>query len=112
MASSNIFPNLKIHIVEGDSADTNIPVTNIELPLTNPDGVTPVPGAENVQDRLLAVLGLDLNVSGSDTLVNAFNDRTATSSITSDGNIQCTADTSAEILWVFWLDASDVVTSP
>jgi len=70
-------------VVSGAGADTNIAITGI---------VT--------DDRLVCVLELD----GTD--YNIVADRTSTSSITSDGNIQCTASTSGNKLFVLWNDTS------
>ncbi len=72
--------SLKISIVAGALAATNIPVTGIAL-----------------VDTLLSVLQVPANALTVD--------RTAQASITSAGNIQLsTTDTTGAMLYVFWYD--------
>lgn len=73
-------------LVDGDSADTNIAVANI-----------------TTEDELISVLGIDPD---NGTAADQVKDFTSTSSITSDGNIQNTVDTSGYDLWVTWADKS------
>lgn len=71
---------LKQVIVAGAAADTNIAIT----------------GIKKNEDQLVSVI----EVPASAALV----DRTATTSITSDGNIQCTASTAGNQLIVTYYD--------
>jgi hypothetical protein len=73
-------PQLKVAVVAGAGANTNIAIA----------------GLVKGQDALLSVL----EVPASAALV----DRTATTSITSDGNIQCTASTAGNQLLVVYYD--------
>jgi hypothetical protein len=70
-------PEPKVSVGTGAAANTNIAVTDIK-----------------VGDYLLSVI----EVPASGAMV----DRTSTSSITSDGNIQCTAATTGNQVLVFW----------
>lgn len=70
--------SLRTEVVDGDSADTDIPVANI-----------------TTRDTLESVIEFAAGVP---------TDRTAACSITSDGNIQCTADTTGDKLVVRWWD--------
>jgi hypothetical protein len=65
-----------VDLVAGAAANTNIAVAGIKR-----------------RDLLLSVIE---NAAGTLT------DRTATTSITSDGNIQCTVDTTGDQLLVYW----------
>ncbi len=68
--------DLRSAAVAGAAANTNIAVAGIKK-----------------SDELFAVLDA------------TFTDRTATTTIFSDGNIRCTADTSATRLFVIWFSA-------
>lgn len=78
--SAGIPPTQKTTLVTGANANTNIAVA----------------GIKKGQDALVSVI----EVPASAALV----DRTAACSITSDGNIQCTASTAGNQLIVFWTD--------
>lgn len=69
--------------VAGAAADTNIAIAGIKT-----------------TDELTAVIELA-------TSTNDPTDQTATTSITSDGNIQCTNATTNDVLLVFW-ESSDM----
>lgn len=71
-------PNLSVAVVSGAGVSTNIAVTGITR-----------------RDQLVSVLEVP---AATTTLV----DRTATTSITSDGSIQCTADTTGNQLLVLF----------
>lgn len=73
---------IKSAAVAGASANTNMAITGIAT-----------------EDKLISVIEI-ATTTGIPT------DRTSTSSITSAGNIQCTADTSSDKLIVLWLDVS------
>ena|ERR1044072_8472824 len=77
---------LKINVVAGAGANTNIAVTGI---------VT--------TDTLLAVLQFEPDDGTSSTMIT---NRTGTTSITSAGNIQCTVSTASKQLLVVWYDKS------
>lgn len=66
-------------LVAGANADTNIAIAGIKT-----------------TDQLICVWE-------SATSTALFTDRTATSSISSDGNIQCTDATSSDVLLVLWM---------
>lgn len=70
-------------LVDGAAADTNIAVTGIKM-----------------TDELYMVIEFA-------TSTNDPTERTATCSITSAGNIQCTVDTSSDKLQVLWVSADD-----
>lgn len=70
--------NLQFELVAGAAADTDIAITGIKT-----------------TDELKAVFE-------SAAASALFTDRTATSSITSDGNIQCTDATDGDLLIVIW----------
>ena len=72
---------LTVAVVNGANASTNIAVTGI-----------------TTSDTLKAVL--EFTISGGN--LTGINDRTAASSITSAGNIQCTASTATSRLIVLW----------
>lgn len=74
--------NLKMEIVTGANANTNIAVAGI-----------------TTEDQLVAVIEHDAT-SALPT------DRTSTTSITSNGNIQCTVSTATDKLVVWWIDKS------
>jgi len=73
---------IKVAVVTGATAATNIAVTGIAT-----------------EDTLISVI--EHNATSA-----LPTDRTATTSITSAGNIQCSATTSADSLVVLWLDNS------
>jgi hypothetical protein len=76
---------LKVAVVTGTTADTNIAISGIAT-----------------EDTLLAVLGI--NGTGEEVLADTLVDLSATTSITSAGNIQCTDSTASWRLLVFWYD--------
>ena len=79
--STKVFPNgWNLSVVAGDSAETDIPITGIKT-----------------TDVLMSVIEI-----AATTIVPT--DRTATSAITSAGNIQCTDDTTGDVLLVYWWD--------
>lgn len=93
--TTRLFPSLKLKVNIGTAAaaDTNIAVANI-----------------TTADTLLAVIEV---VDPAATTTAPLIDRSATSSITSAGNIQCTASTIAapgsanNRVIVLWNDAND-----
>ncbi len=84
MTKSKSAFNLKVDLVDGTTADTNIAITGI-----------------TTDDELIFVGHFSTKASVA-TLV----DDTANCSITSDGNIQSGTDTSSDLLQVFWVDNS------
>lgn len=70
--------NIQVEVVAGAAADTNIAIANIKT-----------------TDELIAVIE-------SATSTAVLTDRFATTSITSDGNIQCTVATDTDTLIVIW----------
>ena len=75
--------NLQFELVAGAAANTNIAITGIKT-----------------TDQLKAVFE-------SAATSALFTDRTATTSITSDGNIQCTDATDSDLLIVIWRKMTD-----
>lgn len=86
--------SLAITIVDGDTADTNIPVTGI----TTSDSLVSV---------IEVVIAADTGTDATGDKVTGLTDRTSEADITSAGNIQLdTTDTTGSQLVVFWLNAS------
>jgi len=83
-ANQQASPSFGFALVDGDSANTDIAV------------VDKLGDNIDADDALFAVIEKTASTG-------AVVDRTATSSITSDGNIQCTADTSGDQLIVAWM---------
>jgi len=83
-ANQQASPSFGFALVDGDSANTDIAVAD-------KDG-----NNIDTEDALFAVLEKTASTG-------AVVDRTATSSITSDGNIQCTAATDGDQLIVMWM---------
>ena len=89
--------DMRIAVVPGAAADTNIAITGIQT-----------------RDLIINVQDIDLTVSGGagdpvDDPVDvdvAQVDRTATTTITSAGNIQCSVSTAGALLFILWADRS------
>jgi len=71
---------IKFALVTGAAEDTNMAVAGIKT-----------------TDEIIACIE-------SATSTSALTDRTATTSITSDGNVQCSTATTNDRLMLFWLD--------
>lgn len=76
--------NLRVSVLAGASADTNIAVSGIAT-----------------EDTIIAALEFATAAS-----IATLTDRTATTNITSAGNVQCTVDTSNDAILLLWVDAS------
>ena len=87
---------IRFSLVSGDTANTNIATAD---------------GAGNdikLGDTIIACIELIVTE-------NTPTDRTSTTAITSDGNVQCTVDTSSDVLVIWWMAqtaAADQVASP
>jgi len=77
---------LKVSLVDGATADTNIAVSGI-----------------TTEDTLVSVIGFDPDNA---TAADQVKDFTGNTSITSNGNIQTSVDTSGYDLLVIWFDKS------
>lgn len=75
---------IKVNVLAGASASTNIAVTGIAT-----------------EDTIIGCFEF-----ATAAAIATLTDRTATTSITSAGNIQCTDDTSSDALLLIWHDAS------
>jgi hypothetical protein len=75
---------IKVNVLAGTTASTNIAVTGI-----------------STEDTIIACLEF-----ATAAAIATLTDRTSTTSITSAGNIQCTVDTTSDALLLIWLDAS------
>lgn len=75
---------IKVNVLNGAAANTNIAVSGI-----------------STEDTIIACLEF-----ATAAAIATLTDRTSTTSITSDGNIQCTVDTSSDALLLIWHDAS------
>jgi hypothetical protein len=89
--------DIRIAVVPGAAADTNIAITGIQTR----DVII------NVQDIDLTVAGGAADPVDDPVVVNVAQvDRTSTTTITSAGNIQCSVDTTGGLLFVLWADRS------
>lgn len=75
---------IKVNVLSGAGASTNIAVPDIDP-----------------EDTIVACLEF-----ATAAAISTLTDRSATTSITSAGYIQCTVDTTSDALLLIWLDAS------
>lgn len=76
--------NIKVAVLVGAAANTNIAVAGIEM-----------------EDEIVACIDF-----ATAAAISTMTDRTATTTITSSGNIQCSISTATNGLLLFWCDRS------